>query len=552
MRSPGGCTLSRAGRGFLALALASCAPQDPVAPKDGPGTSLARLEVSPHAPGEFFVSPTGSPSGDGSFIHPWDLATALESPPAVTPGSTIWLRGGTYTNGTHFGLGYVSHLSGTADAPIVVRQYPGERATVTKFLSVRGAHTWYWGFEVVHPAPHAGNAFGIENRAPGTKLINLVVHDASASGIFIFPEATDAEVYGSISYSNGRTDNFDHGIYCQSQSRNVLTDNIVFQNWALGIHCFSETGPFLQSIHLEGNIAFNNSVWGVPRPDILVGGEFPASGITVHQNYTYRTDPSDIKIADIGWDFMVGEDVVLTNDDVVLTDNYFVGGWIHVGAWATAIVTGNTLFNFANAGIVWNRGDLSRHSWSGNTFFGDPSAAAWRYGGATSPLTTFDGWRTLTGFADPGTYAGSAPTGVKIVVRANRYEPGRANIIVYNWDQESTVSVDVSEVLKPGDGYVVQHAQDFYGPPIASGVYTGGSLELPMVRITPPTPLGTSTAPAPVTGPTFNAFVLLTKPRPGRHPGFDVARTNAGRGPCRPVWRDGPASCTPGSSSRPR
>src|SRR5256885_14676266 len=78
---------------------------------------------------QFYVSPTGAPSGDGSFANPWDLATALDGPAAVTPGSTIWLRGGTYADGPYYG-GYFNKLSWTPAAPPGVRTFPGERATV--------------------------------------------------------------------------------------------------------------------------------------------------------------------------------------------------------------------------------------------------------------------------------------------------------------------------------------------------------------------------------------------------------------------------------------
>ena len=511
MPSLGGYSRCGTGRGVVPLALAclllmpSCVLQDWAAPKDASGARGVSPNLSGPAP-DFYVSPTGSAAGDGSFTNPWDLATALNAPPAVTPGSTIWLRGGTYTNGTFFG-GYWSNLTGSAAAPIVVRQYPGERATVTKFLIVRGAYTWYWGFEVVHDTPQVGDLFGIDNRAPGTKLINLVVHDATATGIFIGPEVSNAEVYGSISYNNGRTNNQDHGIYCQSQTSALLKDNIVFDNWAYGIHCYAETGPYLQNIALQGNVSFDNYVWGVPSgADILVGGTFPASGITIDQNYTYRTNYSNTQTADVGYDYAVNQDVVLSN-------NYFAGGWSRVGAWATATVTGNTLFNFTDGGMLWNIGNLSGHTWSGNTFYGDSTATAWLHTPSGNRVTSFNGWRTLTGFTNPGTYAGSVPTAGKVVVRPNQYEPGRANIIVYNWTQESAVSVDVSGILNVGDRYVVQHAQDFYGAPIAGGTYDGGPLQLPTVSITPPTPLATTTAqPAPVTGPTFNVFVLLKTP----------------------------------------
>jgi len=491
----------------LSLLLVSCADDDVVQPR----AFTPRLSAEFVTGAEFYASPTGSPSGDGSFANPWDLGTALSGPAAVTPGSTIWLRGGTYTNAAD-PRGFPSTLIGTAEAPIVVRQYPGEHATVTNTLLVRGAYTWFWGFEVTNPA-QVGPFHGVNAQGPGTKLINLVVHDATDDGIFIWPQATGAEVNGSIVYNNGRTDNLTHGIYCKSQAATLLLqDNIVFDNWASGFHCFANDGPYIQNIDLEGNVAFNNYVWGVPwDTDILVGGVFPASGITVNENYTYRTNNSDpesnrpLQTADIGSN-------VVTNQDIVCTNNYFVGGWWQMGAWTTATVTGNTLYNFASGGMVWTLGTVSDQRWSDNTFFGDPTAVAWRHD--STYATTFDGWRTQTGLADPGTYAGSAPTDVKLVVRPNQYEPGRANIIVYNCAQQDSVSVDVSGILHMGERYLVQNAEDFYGPPVASGVYTGGPLQLPMDSITPPSPVGVATAhPAPVTGPTFNVFVLLrTKP----------------------------------------
>jgi len=78
------------------------------------------------------------------------------------------------------------------------RKYPGERPTVTNTLLVTGAYTWSWGFEVTHPAPQQEALHGVNVKGPGTKLVNLVVDDATDDGIFIWPEATGAEVNGSI------------------------------------------------------------------------------------------------------------------------------------------------------------------------------------------------------------------------------------------------------------------------------------------------------------------------------------------------------------------
>src|ERR1700683_3833968 len=75
---------------------------------------------------EHYVTPNGSPSGDGTLQHPWDLQTALNQPAAVHAGDTIWLRNGIYGHNTI----YTSKLTGTDKQPIVVRQYPGEPVTV--------------------------------------------------------------------------------------------------------------------------------------------------------------------------------------------------------------------------------------------------------------------------------------------------------------------------------------------------------------------------------------------------------------------------------------
>src|SRR3989449_3683986 len=65
----------------------------------------------------WYAAPGGSSNGDGSS-QPWDLQTALSGGHGkVQPGGTVWLRGGTYTSAVP------STMTGTAAAPIVVRQF---------------------------------------------------------------------------------------------------------------------------------------------------------------------------------------------------------------------------------------------------------------------------------------------------------------------------------------------------------------------------------------------------------------------------------------------
>jgi hypothetical protein len=96
-------------------------------------------------------------------------------------------------------------------------------------------------------------------------------------------------------------------------------------------------------------------------------------------------------------------------------------------------------------------------------------------------------------------------------VRPNRYEPGRANIAIYNWNLQSTVAVDVSGVLTPGKTYVVKDAQNFFGPPVASGTYSGGTITIPMTGLTVATPVGNVPSRPGHTGPEFGAFVVVTQ-----------------------------------------
>jgi len=85
---------------------------------------------------DWYAAPNGTPAGNGSIGNPWDLDTALGTeactpPAAIQPGDTLWLLPGTY----HASMsgGFQSCLTGTAAAPIVVRNYSGGRAAIDGF-----------------------------------------------------------------------------------------------------------------------------------------------------------------------------------------------------------------------------------------------------------------------------------------------------------------------------------------------------------------------------------------------------------------------------------
>jgi PKD repeat protein len=94
----------------------------------------------------------------------------------------------------------------------------------------------------------------------------------------------------------------------------------------------------------------------------------------------------------------------------------------------------------------------------------------------------------------------------KIFIRPNAYEPGRANITIFDWSHASSLSVDLSSVLSVGDSYEIRNAQNFFGAAVKTGIYGGGAISLPMTGLAPAAPVGWTTPPS--TGPEFNVFVV--------------------------------------------
>jgi hypothetical protein len=454
----------------------------------------------------FHVSPSGSADTDGSVSRPWDLATALSHPGPVQPGDTIWLHGGTYRGS------FTSTLAGSDSAQIIVRQAPGERATIdgTLVINDSGASTTYWGFEVMGSNPERPDVPGVDVQAPRTKLVNLVVHDHGGNGIGFWSAAPDAELYGTIVYNNGRQEDdrgHGHGIYAQNKDGvKRIADNVVFNQFSYGIHVYGSNKADIKNFEIEGNASFNNGSLSAKQnaPDLFVGGGSPAEGILVANNFTFRQDGLTTAV--------FGDADGPMNRDLTLRDNYIVGA-TKITKWDTVAVTGNTftgtetLLFLSLAG-----GPGTQNTWDGNTYVSRPGT--WQpfvlSGGSPTRSLDFASWQGATRMDQTSGYRRANPTGVRVFVRPNAYEPGRANIIVYNWDRQPSASVELGTLLPRGARYEVRNVQNYYGAPVAGGTYTGSAISVPMTAAVPPVPVGRAAAQPPVTSPIFNVFVLTT------------------------------------------
>jgi len=406
----------------------------------------------------FHVTTSGLSSGNGSISNPWNLQTALNHPSTVKPGDTIWVHGGTYR-------GYFkSYLNGTAANPIIVRQYPGEHAAIDggnsqqeDILRVNGNYTWYWGFEIFSSdLSRYTNATGsfppssdirrgtcinsgndLANVLNGNKFIHLAIHDGfNGFGAWV---PSHNELYGCILYNNGwgAPDRpHGHNIYAQNElgGERKFIANLIWGAFENNIQAYGTR--YTDDFYFEKNISYSGAGDG---RDYLIGGGGVSHNLVMIDNYSYEVAGQNLNI---GW-YPYGGGM----DNSKVTGNYIIGGEVY-------------FYNMAANTVI-----------TGNTF----SATYYQPGNIPSlyPNNTY-----ITGIPN------------KVFIFPSKYEPGRGNIAIYNGALASFVSVDISNIVKIGEKFLIQDAQNFYGPAVLSGVYNGGSVSIPMASRTVAQPIG--------------------------------------------------------------
>jgi hypothetical protein len=398
-----------------------------------------------------YVAVDGNAGNPGSRESPWDIASALNGSQQLSPGDTVWIRGGTYRHPDRQpgANGYPVRLAGTADKAIHVRSIPGHRVTIDGGLHIQPSSRflWIWDLEIIvaenlsqsrvskqngsHPQdlrrPWGSlNILGGEN----CKYIHLVVHD-NAQGIGFWKTAVDSEVHGCLIYDNGwiGPDRYHGpGIYGQNRTgQKLVTDNIFFGNYSNTTQFYGSSRAFVDNFHIEGNIAFGPRKEG-RRYTFLIGGGRGSRGIVVKDNILYEVSMS------VGYTAKDSGDCIVQNNHVI-------------------------------------RGGLS-----------------------------IRGFRTVTdkdNFVWRGQGKDDVPHAATSMVRPSKYDPRRANLAIVNWSRAKTVDVDVSSFLKLGDAYRIQNALDFFGKPVLEGKYEGQPVAVP-IPVEPRTGQGE-----------FCAFVIL-------------------------------------------
>jgi hypothetical protein len=293
---------------------------------------LAALLLSDH-----YVAPDGKPGNAGTKESPWDLESALSR--KIEPGSTIWIRGGTYT-----GKFQVS-LAGTGAAPIQVRAAVGERVTILNcgIALVKGAdYVWLRDLELAGDLPvekrvtdqtgswptgFAGSGGLQVSAGRGCKFINLVIHDNVLGGVGWWVESTDSEMHGCIIYNNGwKAPDRTHGhcIYVQNQEGVKTISNCILTvpSWggSYSMHAYGSKKAYVDNFVIEDNIAYE-------RGPFLVGGGRPSNRIRIARNYLHAVN------------LQVG--MTKENEDCEVRDNVVAKGKISINNYKKVVDEGN-------------------------------------------------------------------------------------------------------------------------------------------------------------------------------------------------------------------
>jgi hypothetical protein len=474
---------------------------------------------------QYYVAPNGSPAGNGSIANPWDLHTGITAHGVVKPGDTIWVRGGTYTYSTPWQ--FTVNLTGTAAQPIVIRRYPGEWAVwdlqnngsavvldnPTRLVGAPdSAYVWIWGIEITasgiprstsNPGSFGiGSIVDIEIHGVGVKFINCYVHDMHA-GFGFWVESSGSELYGSIIGDvgwNAPDRGHGHGIYAQNDGSGLtkyITDNFIYNTFDIGMQWYGSGAALIQNITGDGNTIVNAGMpigQGVGQL-VIAGGGASKKGIVYKNGVTFVSPQLSGGFSQIGWSF----DGV--NQDADVEGNYF-GRDIEMWYWNTLKFLGNTVEGRiavqTNGGAIpaFPTYTLNNNWYASDVNFNGTSAAGWKAAWAPNESTsTFNG--TL---------------GLKVIVRPNKYEVGRANIVILNPQAQATVAVDISQVggLQEGDPWQLCDVQNFRNAPILTGTYHAAStiIQVPMSGLVPAPIQGWSLMPS-HSAPYLGTFVFM-------------------------------------------
>jgi len=522
-------------------------------------------DILANRPGrDIFVSPGGRRSGSGSRADPMTLDRALTASLTIKPGDTVWLLGGSYESPSHVEpappplkppdpnedlkdlvlpslddvdagedlLGepvddtsvekfltverrrtpwkarkvmrhyFTSLLSGTPTAPIIVRAVPGERVVLLGGLKAKGAHTWFWGFEIGEPPGRANSrdvASAVELTCRGGRLINLHIHGHMRGPAMADTSQNDREIYGCIMHDLGywpdiptHTEGFQPGIgvgLTPAGAVTRITDNVVFGGYGINVLA-PAWDQLMHNVHLEGNflLTAGSKQAGWSARNLQMNWHDPNWRVSLIDNVLYQPPGARENLVSVGYSPLMGTQ----SGVLVMTGNLVDGGNValDLGTWNSVRFTGNvirgpeTLMHTVPAvghrdGFTWDRNTYVSPRAAGDTN-SPPLFSKW----ARSRSLDFEGWREAGWWDRESRFLGHAEyvdAGPYVRVRPNLYEQGRAHVAITAWGDRQTAPVDLSGVLRNGQRFAVFGVMDLASP-VVEAAYADRPVSFPRLH----------------------------------------------------------------------
>ncbi len=317
---------------------------------------------------DYFVSPSGSDSNNGSMTSPFRSLPKAYS--LASAGTTIYLRGGVYSPTSRI----VLNKSGTSANPIRVFAYEGETPIIDgtneseqwrSLLEIPGSFNHVRGLEVRN-ASNTGVA--ILGSGQGNILEKLNVHHSGrvweeGNGIVIYDSSSNNLILNCDSHHNRSVRNVGNSDGIRQSGRglgNILRGNRAYRNSDDGFDLWNGA-PTL----LEGNIAYENGYddsfnrLGDGNGFKLGGNHsgYTSGGHTLRNNVAFRNPLN-------GFDYNTGQGAFkLYNNTAYMNGPVMPGG----GSWGENFV-------FSNSGDVF-RNNLSYQG--GQSLKGDDQSNSW-------------------------------------------------------------------------------------------------------------------------------------------------------------------------------